>query len=146
MTKDIKDYVRKHEAKLQVSQVGLEKKTSTGMTGGKMSGNYFLNNEESEVEDKEIHALESALRDLQDNESQGDLSGLEDDDGPILEEHEAAEVLSTMLSKKRSFVQNQKAKKAKELGRGYHQPPKDRGKSFSTMTSGRQPFRSGQYR
>ena len=63
LTKDIKDYGRKHETKLQVSQVGLGKKTSAGTTDGKASGNYFLNDEESDVEDEEIHG------DLQDNES-----------------------------------------------------------------------------
>ena len=147
LTKDIKDYVRKHETKLQVSQVGLEKKTTMSTTGSKASGTYLLNDEESDLEDDEIHALESALRELHDGESQGDLlSGPQEEDGPILEEHEAAEVLSTMLSNQRSFAQSQKAKKAKELGRGYHQNQKGRGKSFSTTTSGRQPFLSGQYR
>eukprot|EP00435_Cladocopium_sp_Y103_P038110 s2710_g10.t1 len=146
LPKDIKDYVRKHETKLQVSQVGVEKKPTTNTTGTKASGHYLLNDEETDVDDEEIHALESALRDLHDGESPGDPSGPQEGEGPILEEYEAAEVLSTMLSKRRSFAQSQKAKKAKELGRGYHQPPKGRGKSFSTTTSGRQPFRSGQYR
>eukprot|EP00435_Cladocopium_sp_Y103_P075525 s90_g59.t1 len=146
LTRDIKEYVQKHETKLQVSQVGIEKKTSSTGTSGKTNSNYLLNDEDTDVEDEEIYALETALRDLHDGESAGDLSAAQEDEAHVLEEHEAAEILSTMLTKKRSFVQSQKAKKAKELGRGYHQPPKGRGKSFSTTTSGRQPFRSGQYK
>jgi hypothetical protein len=49
LTKDIKDYVRKHETKLQVSQVGLEKKTTTSTTGSKASGTYLLKDEESDL-------------------------------------------------------------------------------------------------
>lgn len=48
--------------------------------------------------------------------------------------------------KKRSFVQTQKAKKAKELGRGHHQPAKGRGKTFSSTSTGRQPFKTGHYK
>lgn len=51
-----------------------------------------------------------------------------------------------MLVKKRSFVQTQKAKKAKELGRGHHQPAKGRGKTFSSTSTGRQPFKTGHYK
>ncbi|CAL1135428.1 unnamed protein product [Cladocopium goreaui] len=143
MPKDIKEWVRKHETKLQVNQVGVEKK-NVNVTKG--SGHYMLNEDETDLEDEEIFALETAIRDLQDGEPAGDLSGAQEDEGNILEEHEAVEILSTMLSKKRNFAQSQKAKKAKELGRGYHNSGKGRGKSFTTTTGGRQPFKSGQYR
>ena len=63
---------------------------------------------------------ESAIREQHDGDQPGDPSGLQEDDGQVIEEYEVAEILSTMLSRKRNFVQSQQAKKAKELGRGYH--------------------------
>ena len=40
-------------------------------------------------------------------------------DGNILDEHEVAEILNTMVQKKRTFMQSLKTKKAKGLSRGY---------------------------
>ena len=67
MPKDIKEWVRKHETKLQVNQVGVEKK-NVNVTKG--SGHYMLNEDETDLEDEEIFALETAIRDLQDGEPQ----------------------------------------------------------------------------
>ena len=57
LPQDIKDWVRKHETKLQVSQAGIEKKqpSSSSTKGG---NTYRLNEEETDNEDEEIHALE----------------------------------------------------------------------------------------
>jgi len=56
---DIKDWIRKHETKLQVSQVGLDsKKTGTSL---RASTNYFIAAEETDDEDDEVHLLEATL-------------------------------------------------------------------------------------
>ena len=150
LPQDVKDWIRKHETKLQVGQVGLENRKTSSSTTSKTSGNYLMDEEETEPEDEEVFALESALRDLQDGTSQEEQSIPEE--GQILEEHEAAEILSTLLMKKRSFVQTQKAKKLKELGRGYHGSGgssygKGKGKStYSVTGTGRPLFKTGQFK
>lgn len=148
LPQDVKEWIRKHETKLHVSQVGLEqsKKTSSSTTS-KASGNYFMDEEETD-QDEEVFALESALRDLQDDSHHEESVSTLVDDGSILEEHEAAEILNTMLMKKRSFVQTQKAKKLKELGRGYHSgsSSKGKGKSYSVTGTGRPPFKTGHFK
>ena len=67
-----------------------------------------------------------------------------------MDEHEAAEILNTILTKKRSFVQTQKAKKSKELGRGYKSgnfPSKGKGKNTYTVSNtGKPPWKAGQYK
>ncbi len=149
---DVKEWIRKHETKLQVGQVGLENnKKSSSVATSKTSSNYFMDEEETD-QDEEVFALEAALRDLHDDGgNEGSLSGPPDDDS-TLEEHEAAEILSTMLMKKRSFLQTQKAKKVKEIGRGYHgggssSYGKGKGKStYSVTGTGRPPFKTGHFK
>eukprot|EP00435_Cladocopium_sp_Y103_P068193 s512_g31.t1 len=150
MPVDVKDWLRKHETKLQVAQVGVDGKKSQP-SASKSSGNYFMAEDESENDEDEIHAIETAINELQDGECHGDPPGGNDEDeNQILDEQEAAEILNTILTKKRSFVQTQKAKKVKELGRGYKSgtmPSKGKGKtSYSATMTGKPPFKSGQYR
>ena len=52
---NIKEWVRKHETKLQVNQVGIEKKTANT---GKSSSHYMLNEDDTDYEDDEIFALD----------------------------------------------------------------------------------------
>ena len=145
---DIKDWIRKHETKLQVSQVGLDSK-KTG-TSSRTSTNYFIAEEETDDEDDEVHSLEAALQELHDGEYPGDPSNVAEDEVQVLEEQEAAEILNTILTKKRSFMQTQKAKKMKELGRGYKPGSfnaKGKGKNtYSSTSTGKMPFRAGQYK
>ena len=68
--------------------------------------------DEFDDEEQEILALEKSISDLHE-----DLGEPGDDE--ILSEGEAAEVLSMLLAKKKTFVQTQKAKKNFELARGY---------------------------
>ena len=63
MPPDIKDWVRKHETKLQVAQVGLDPKKNQA-SSTKASGNFFVAEEESENDDEEIHAIEAAIVEL----------------------------------------------------------------------------------
>ena len=139
---DIKDWLRKHETKLQVSQVGLDSKKSG--TSSRASTNYFIAEEETDDEDEEVHSLEAALQELHDGEYPGDHSNVAEDEVQVLEEQEAAEILNTILTKKRSFIQTQKAKKMKELGRGYKPGPhnaKGKGKNtYSSTSTGKMPF------
>ena len=144
---DIREWIRKHETKLQASQVGLEKKGATSTTSRTTSSSaaHHVQMEPNEIEEDEIFAVEEALNDLQVEED--DDFTLEEGDGTILEEHEAAEVLSTILQqKKKTYMQTLKAKKSKELSRGYSHASKFKpGKSF-TMTSSGAPFKEGNYR
>ena len=106
---------------------------------------------ETDTDEEEIHMIEAAIRDLKD-EDDGDKTDLGDGDkdGAILEEHEAAEVLSTMLQKKKSYTQTLKAKKSKELSRGYSNPSSSSsyrgGKGQSSWRKGNGPIQPGKYR
>eukprot|EP00438_Fugacium_kawagutii_P017712 Skav207315 [mRNA] locus=scaffold2296:325139:333057:+ [translate_table: standard] len=139
---DIREWVRKHETKLQVSQVGIDKKASSS-TKATAALNYINAEQEEQTDDEEIYAMEAALRDLQDDEDEDGAPG----DQPVLEEHEAAEILSTFLQKKKSqtYTQTMKAKKHKELARGYSQG-KDKSYKVSFTGQGRPPFKEGNYK
>eukprot|EP00435_Cladocopium_sp_Y103_P007762 s2900_g2.t1 len=135
---EVREWVRKHETKLQVSQVGVDRKSTT-----KASSTHYVAAEPYDPDEEEIHAVEEALRDLQDEDAE---NGTEIGDDDLLEEHEAAEILSTFLQQKRkSYTQTLKAKKAKELGRGYNNKWKT-GRSVSATGTGVPPFREGQFK
>ena len=138
--KDIREWVRKHETKLQVAHVGLDKRT----TSTKSSTAHYVTAEDFDPEEDEIHVVEEALRDLQPEDQEAATEGAEEE---ILEEHEAAEILSTILQqqKKKTYTQTLKAKKAKELSRGYGNMRKT-GRFTSITGNGRPPFKQGQYR
>ena len=119
---EIRTWLRKHETKLQASQLGAEAqgpkaKTSAAATS---SSQAHLVEEatggKNEAEDGEIEELETLLADLA-------ASGEEEFDDEIgpLEEAETAEILSVMLKerKKKTFVQSNQIKKERELSRGY---------------------------
>ena len=121
--KDIREWVRKHETKLQVSQVGVDPKKVT-------KNNATLYAEETfDPDEEELHSIEEALRDLQGEDGATSVGDPNEDESYVLEEHEAAEVLSMMVQKKKTFMQNLQNKKSRELGRGY------RGKPFGTTSS-----------
>ena len=138
--RDVKEFVRKHEIKLLTKDVGLEKKDKprSSTTPSTNAIHHVQESEGSEQQDDEIHMVEEALHDLQDadggEELQGDYGG---DNENLLEEHEAAEVLNTMLNQQRktkTFMQSMKLKKAKELSRGFsnwRRDGKDKGKGRS---------------
>ena len=133
---DIKEWVRKHETKLQVSQVGIEKKPGTRAA----AVNYVSDEPYDQSDEEEIHAIESALRDLQDGED-GDSQATSDQQ--VLEEHEAAEILNTFLQNRKTYSQTIKAKKQKELSRGYGNFNK--GYKMSFIGKGKPPFKGGKY-
>ena len=115
-TRDVKDWVRKHETKLQIKEVGIEKEKPKAKT----SAINYVAVEEDEEEEQEVEILQAALEDLQ---PEGEHAENQNGDGEEIyyDEHEAAEILSTMLhQKKRTFTQSLKLKKAKELGRGFN--------------------------
>ena len=71
-------------------------------------------------EEEELHLVETALDELQGWNSENPGADGEDEEELALEEHETAEILSTMLAqKKKTFSQSVQLKKAKELARGY---------------------------
>ena len=75
-------------------------------------------NEDTEDErDDEIFALEEAISELA-----GKQDGAGTDDGNeiyAIEESEAAELLTTVLAKKKTYMRTLKAKKSKELHQAY---------------------------
>ena len=114
---DVREWARKHEMKLMAKDVGIEKEKRTGTSGKASTGAYYV---EDEAVPDEIHLIEDALYELQSedaDEYEGDDSQVPEDE--ILDEHEVAEVLNTMIHRKKTFVQSAKIKKAKELARGY---------------------------
>ena len=132
--RSIKEWLRKNETKLSASELGADKK--------KTNTNYHTEIEAHALEeegepteqwnDPEIEELELYINDLLDPEENA-----EDD---ILEENEAAEILNTILQKKKTYTQSLKSKKEKELSRGYwFSKGGGKGKSFSWP-------RGGQYR
>ena len=116
LQKDVRNWMRKYETKLQVSQVGTEPRRD------KTNKLFYTEDvDDLATEDAELHMMEEALKDLrgEDDGGAGDLMDEDDDAIHTLEEHEAAEILATLVQKKRTFLQNAKTKKSVELGRGY---------------------------
>lgn len=130
---EVKSWARKHEMKLNAKEIGLEKdrKTTTGTSrSGSNNVHYMMDDEEA---DDEILMMEDALQELRDEEWNEEEAP--EADGSILDEHEVAEILNTMVQKKRTFMQSLKTKKAKELSRGYGNW-KGSGKGSSASGSG----------
>ena len=119
---EIRTWLRKHETKLQASQLGAEAqgpKAKTSASATSSSQAHLVEEAtggKNEAEDGEIEELETLLADLA-------ASGEEEFDDEIgpLEEAETAEILSVMLKerKKKTFVQSNQIKKERELSRGY---------------------------
>ena len=116
--KDVKEWVRKFEMKLQSKDVGIEKRTS--VAGSKANAAMYVQPEDDESYiDEEVHAIEEALQELQGDDGEIVEHDFGEDD-TALDEAEAQEILSTMLhTKKKTFAQSYKLKKARELARGY---------------------------
>ena len=105
--------MRKNETKLSAAELGADKK--------KVTSNYLTEVEAHVLEeeadqgglegDPEIDELELYINDLLDPE--------ETAENDILDESEAAEILSTILQKKKTYTQSIRSKKEKELSRGY---------------------------
>lgn len=115
---DVKEWVRKFEKKLQSKDVGTEKRTTN--TGMKSNAAMYVQPEEEESYiDDEVYAIEEALQELQGDDGEIAENDLGEND-MALDESEAQEILSTMLqTKKKTFAQSYKLKKARELARGY---------------------------
>lgn len=115
----IRAWLRKNEAKLTVSHLGVDrdqKKTSAGSSV--LLAEPF--DDDDQEEDPEDAALEQFLADLQD--PHGSHEHGTDSEG--ISEGEAAEILQTIVKdKKRTFTQSIKAKKAVEMSRGYGKYP-----------------------
>ena len=117
LPKDIKTWLRKHEMKLQSKDIGLDRDKKNVM---KSAAVHHVNYDNEAEED--ILLMEQALNELQGGEEHDEEPEIADEDGEedLLEEHEAVEVLNTMLQgRKKTFMQSMKVKKAKELARGY---------------------------
>ena len=140
---DIREWVRKHETKLQVSQVGVDKDKKSTSTSRTSMVNYVNTEPYDQSDEDEIYAVEAALRDLQDGDLEEEPPT--NDEPGIIEEHEAAEILNTFLQKRKSYTQTLKAKKTKELARGYGNG-RDKGYKISFTGPGRPPFKQGQYK
>eukprot|EP00435_Cladocopium_sp_Y103_P049106 s3051_g14.t1 len=119
--KDVKSWCRKHEMKLLAKEVGNEKSKSPT---SKTSSVHSTITEDDEFDEDELLAMEEMMRELHPGED-GQSEIAESDlfeDGEVMDEHEAKEVLSTMITqKKKTFMQSLRTKKAKALARGYGQ-------------------------
>lgn len=113
-TSDIREFIRKHEMKLHSRDVGAEKKTATRSTASAI--HHIQENPDTEGEE-DYAEMEQALEELRPDEHGEER----DEDEWAIDEHEAAEILATMLNtqQKKSFTQSWKLKKAKELARGF---------------------------
>ena len=129
LVNDVKEWCRKHEMKLQARDVGVERKVNT-----KTYQTLATTNVEPEEED-ELRAMEEIYRELHPDDCGEDESELGAEDiEDVLEEHEAKEILNTLVtSKKKTFMQSLKTKRAKALARGYGQW-KDRNGSSTTRS------------
>ena len=117
----IREWLRKNESKMTLEQLGNDQgssKKTAAVYHVEASEDILENEDDEDDEQQEIYALEKGLSDLQAN-----TAHQEQDEG-ILSEGEAAEVLSTILAKKKqTYTQTMKAKKHQELARGYSKPP-----------------------
>ena len=121
-TKDVKDWVRKHETKLMAKEVGIELNRNKGKTASSSSAtasvHHIVTDEHTDYLD-ENEIFEAALEELEDEEEENGPAGEgEGEEDETLDEHEVREVLNTLVQK-RTFSQSMKLKKAKELARGY---------------------------
>ena len=133
---DVREWARKHEMKLQAKDIGLDKDRK--VTSG-LKANYMV---EEDDDPEELYLMEEALNELRPEEDdsithESDISA----EGDILEEHDVAELLNTMIQKKKTFVQSAKIKKAKELARGYGNWKKTSSSSGSQRGGNQAPFR-----
>ena len=134
----MKEWTRKHETKLQVSQVGTDTKKV-------LKSSAIMNTEEVFDEDEaELHSIEEALRELQGDDGRSEEAGA-DEELHVLEEHEAAEILATMVQKKRSYLQSVQSKKFKELGRGYRGRPTPSSTASASSSRSTMPLRPGKF-
>ena len=132
LTKDVKEFLRKNETKLLTKDVGIDKEKKTKATSS--AAIHHIEPDSYDAEDEEIYAVEEALHDLRGGPD-GDGDGGDESEG-ILEEHEAAEILSTMLHQKKTFAQSMKLKRARETARGFTNwkgGPKGKGKGRSSV-------------
>ncbi|CAE7232206.1 RE1 [Symbiodinium sp. CCMP2456] len=137
--KDVKNWLRKHEAKLQANQLGNDSMMKNPKTP---SSAVHL------VEDPDDAGLD-LLDEIDDTEDldtmETMLADLLDADPPepgTFEESEAAEILAMMIKeKKKSYVQSAQLKKDRELGRGYRG-----GASGGPSRAAQGPIRPGTYR
>ena len=115
---EVREWARKHEMKLMAKDVGTEKdRKGTSASTRSTAGHYFIEDEHAA---EEINFMEDALNELYSEDAEYeevDSSQVPEDE--ILDEHEVAEVLNTMIQRKKTFVQSAKIKKAKELAHGY---------------------------
>ena len=82
---DVRDWIRKHETKLQLAHVGVDRKSgSTSTKSSTASANYIVNEPYDPEIEEEINMVEDALRDLQGDEDE-DGEGLGDGTGSGLE-------------------------------------------------------------
>ena len=137
--KDVKHWLRKHEAKLQANQLGNESlakssKTTTS-TVHLVEGETDLNEDETiaDKDDDDLEAMETMLADMVDNPLP---------ESEVFEEQEAAEILAMMIrEKKKTYTQSAQLKKDRELGRGYRQ-----GSTGQNHRAATGPLRPGTYR
>ena len=98
--KDVKSWRRKHEMKLLAKKVGAEKSRSSG---AKTNSVYSMAQDDEDYDDDELLAMEELYRELhpgEDGQSEIAESDLFDD-GEVMEEHEAKELLNTMIVHKK---------------------------------------------
>ena len=148
LVRDVKNWCRKHETKLLAKDVGSEK-VKTGYT----KGHQVLSTQHEDDDQhltEEIMAMDELLRELQ-GDGDGSVAPETVDDEPIpndeiLEEHEAKEILSTMIAqRKKTFMQSLKTKKAKTLARGFGNW-RDKSSSSSVLSSNPGYVKGGFYR
>ena len=141
LQKDVRAWMRKYVTKLQVSQVGNDKRDKTSRV--------LLTEDYDDLADDamELHMMETALRDLR-GEDDSSLAEANEDEDQIhaLEEHEAAEILATLVQKKRTFMQNAKTKKSVELGRGYRGGPASSTSTSTSTTINRTGLKPGRFK
>ena len=137
--KDVKHWLRKHEAKLQANQLGNESlaKSSKAATSTVhlVEGETDLNEDETvaDKDDDDLEAMETMLADMVDNPLP---------ESEVFEEQEAAEILAMMIrEKKKTYTQSAQLKKDRELGRGYRQ-----GSTGQNHRAATGPLRPGTYR
>ena len=145
---DVKSWCRKHEMKLQARDVGNDKRSQGGTGSGRGSGIHYLP-EEEDFDEEELYAMEELLREVGPGDD-GPTEAAEFDtfdNDEILEEHEAKEVLNTMIAqKKKTFLQSLQTKRAKAVARGYGQwRDKDKGKGSGKSSMSTSGYMKGGY-
>eukprot|EP00435_Cladocopium_sp_Y103_P063447 s325_g25.t1 len=110
---DVREWARKHEMKLMAKDVGVEKDRKATTSSRLSTGTYFVEDDNTE----EINLMEDVLNELYSEDAEdyeAETNQIPEDE--ILDEHEVAEVLNTMIHRKKTYCPERQDQEGQGVG------------------------------